>query len=553
MVEVKTYMTKTMHDLIVTHHRIKEGHTPRDRDQNLSGTVLPGSYSTVAHQQKQQQEPIAAFLPAAVMNNNLPERNDEGPDFERLLRQIDNDDHRFNGHVGLGRLNNSCCILSDRGAQRLGQCLLQATARGRVQFRTIYICPYYMTANAFGYSALLDFLETGQYRNVSLDQENNRPSRHAAPEQPPGMAAAAMEHILTAMIANQQPDPASLTISGLSLTIPVLHLALQCQDVSLTNSPLLQQQQQLPVVVPARNDITHHDDHPAAAVAAAAALRNSPERGTDLCLFSDNDDWFEMLRAATTLPTSNVVKLNLVFSHTMIVGRLENFSILTDFLTSQPNSVSLSLTFRSASRRPASQIDTDAIVEHIMADVLTQCPDVHSLFIHLPDRDSGARSRPLLFHERFVRLTELLSNTALKRLLIIPSTVLSPDQLEQIGVIAQRNGDIPVYLGTTGLLKPAVDDLFHPWFTLHDAYDDDGKALPKHLFVLSHALRQAAVHPIFFSHFYEFVRNNADGSGTTAAVKGFDEDDDDDDFDFENFDFGDFDEDEDDFDWGSMH
>jgi hypothetical protein len=406
------------------------------------------------------------------MNNLPPQRNDEGPVFERLLRRIDNDDRRFNGAVRLGR---NVCILSDPGAQRLGQCLLGATARGRVQFQSIDINPYYLTANAFQYSALLDFLTTGQYRHVSLDQ--NYQSWNAPEE--PGMAAA-MEHILNAMIANQVL--ASLTISGLSLTIPVLHLALQCPRVTLNHSPL--QQQQL-LVVPRINT----SDHPAA---AAAALRNSPERGSDLCLSSEENDLFVILPAATALQT-NVARLNLCFYYP-IGGRLD-FSSLTGFLTIQPNSVALTLTFLRPDR-----IDTDAIVEHILADVLTQCPGVHALW-------------PLFFHERFFRVTELVSNTALERLVVNPPDVLSLEQQEQIAVITQRNGVIPAYLQTTYLLKqrrpPAVNDPSDPPIMLYNA-NDDAEDRPKHQFVLSHALRQAAVHPIFFSHFYEYVRNHAD-------------------------------------------
>jgi hypothetical protein len=431
------------------------------------------------------------FIPSSpilfVMNNNLPRRNDEGPGFERLLRWIDDDDHRFNGHVRLG-FNN--CVLSDRGAQRLGQSLLGATARGCPLFHSISICPYYMTANAFQYWALLDFLATGQYRHVGLQQHNETRN---APEQP-GMAAA-MEHMLTAMIANQQPD--YLVISGLNLTIPVLRLVLQCRGahLSLYDSPL---QQQLLAVVPS-NDMADRDDHPAAAAAAAAALRTIPERGTNLSLATHNGIWFNMLQAATTLQT-NVASLRLCFAHPMIVGRFD-FSILTGFLTSQPNSVHLNLNF--------SLIDAvDAIVEHIFADVLTQCPDVYALSIRVDDPPSLC----LLFNERFARLTELVSNTALKRFVVDPPTALSPEQLEQISVITERNRAIPAYLEATGLLKqrrpPTENDPIDPPIMVYDANGAEDR--PKYLFVLSHALSQAAVHPIFFSHFYQYVRNNAD-------------------------------------------
>jgi hypothetical protein len=67
-------------------------------------------------------------------------------------------------------------------------------------------------------------------------------------------------------------------------------------------------------------------------------------------------------------------------------------------------------------------------------------------------------------------------------------------------------------LKTTKFLKlrrtppPAVDDPIDSSSIV--VYANDGLDRPKHQFVLSHALSQAAVHPIFFSHFYEYVRNH---------------------------------------------
>jgi hypothetical protein len=84
-------------------------------------------------------------------------------------------------------------------------------------------------------------------------------------------------------------------------------------------------------------------------------------------------------------------------------------------------------------------------------------------------------------------------------------SVLSPAQDQRIAVITQRNSLIPLYLQTTKLLKhrPMVMYRFHP------PYAAGGKDRPKHQYVLSHALSQAAVHPIFFSHCYEFLRKHS--------------------------------------------
>jgi hypothetical protein len=249
----------------------------------------------------QQATKPATMAAAAVINvpNNLPERDDESPDFERLLRQIDNDDPDFNGMVRFGQYGMGVA-LSDDGAQRLGQSLLRATARGR-QFVAIHICTYYMTEYAGRYSALLDFFATGQYHVVVSVQGE------AWPTPPPEMAAA-MERIAIAMMANQQRNRPLLSSSGVSLRMQTLHLALQYPWVHLIRcrmeSPFL--------VLP--NDSTDHDNHPTAA--AAAALQNRPERGSCLHLFCHNN-WFEILWAAATLKT-NMTRLRLSFEAAIV-------------------------------------------------------------------------------------------------------------------------------------------------------------------------------------------------------------------------------------------
>jgi hypothetical protein len=154
-------------------------------------------------------------------------------------------------------------------------------------------------------------------------------------------------------------------------------------------------------------------------------------------------------------------------------------------------------------------------VEHILADVTTQCPGVHSLLIRVHRAVS-----PIMRGQHFPRLLELVSNSALTRLDIDDgneknprlNTVLSPEQEEQIDVMTERNRVIPAYLQTTHLLKQRgpVAYAYYEDPPIIVVYADDGEDRPKHQFVLSHALCQAAVHPVFFSHFYEFVRNHAD-------------------------------------------
>jgi hypothetical protein len=161
--------------------------------------------------------------------------------------------------------------------------------------------------------------------------------------------------------------------------------------------------------------------------------------------------------------------------------------------------------------RVSSQMNGD-VVEHILADISTECPGVHSLVIRVNDAMS-----PLIrerFPELFPRLKKLVSNSALLRLAIEdPSdrSVLSLEQEQQITVITQRNIVIPVYLRTTNLLKPRrplVGNRNDPAIVVYA--NDDGEDRRKHLFMLSRALSQAAVHPIFFSHVFEFVRNHPD-------------------------------------------
>jgi hypothetical protein len=426
-------------------------------------------------------------------DNDLPERDDERLNFERLLRRLDNGGR---DHVQFGRHDRG--VLSDRGAQRLGQSLLRATARGR-QFVTIHICPYYMSAYAHRYSALLDFFATGQYYVVALFFSP------AWPAPPPGMMRDAMEHIFTAMLANRQPAAAELEIHGASLTMQTLQLALQYPRLNLfqcrmEESLLLQPQ----VVLP--NDTTNCDDHLAASAASAAAtVPNSPERG--ICLhFGSENDWFGILKAATSLKT-NVTSLSLVVTDVSI-GRVVDLSSLIAFVTAQPNGMDLILGFF-----PSIRMDGDAIVDYILADGLTQCPGVQGLVIHV--------DMSLLIHERFpelfLRLKELVSNSALTRFEVCPlgtgRVLMSREQEQQFAVITQRNTVIPVYLQTTYLLKPlrrpppAVVNPNDPAIVV---YAKDGEDRSKHQFVLSHALSQAAVHPVFFSHFYEFVRNHAD-------------------------------------------
>jgi hypothetical protein len=422
-------------------------------------------------------------MAAAAINvpNNRPVQDDVGPNFERLRQQIDNDDPDFNGLVQLEA--SRTIVLSDDGAQRLGQSLMGATARGR-HFDVISICPYYMTADAGQYSALLEFFATGQYLRVFLDQDAEWPA-------PPPEMLAAMEHVLTAMISNQQPAAlTALHIVGMSLTMQTLHLALQCRLLVLIacrmESPLL------PLILP--RDITDHDNHPAAA--AAAQVRSSPERGSGLHLVH-GDDSFGILQEATKLKT-NVTSLRLSFIGA-IVGPVD-LSRLIGFVATQPNGMDLTIIFHESSRM------NGGVVEHILADILTQCPGVHSLAIHVNDAIS------LLIRERFPRLKELVSDSSLSRLTIerFGRTVFSREQEQQIAVITQRNSMIPVYLRTTNLLKPRRPLVVNPNDPAIVVYAHEGEDRRKYQFLLSHALSQAAVHPIFFSHVYEFVREHVD-------------------------------------------
>jgi hypothetical protein len=461
----------------------------------------------------------------AVMNPSP--RDDEGQGFERLLGQLDNDQDRdFNGDVEFGRMG----ILSDVGGQRLGQSMLQATARGR-QFDRIRICPYYMTDDSGQYDALLEFFATGQYRCVELCHDpawNNAPpppppdttgiatGRYRwsllqwstaqpgllpppppPPPSPPGMLAA-MEHIFTAMLANQQPPvvaEATLHIIGLSLTMPILHRALQYPRVYLFRCRMESPLQQL-LVLP-DNDTVDHD--------------NSPERGSYLRIGYEND-WSGILKAASMVRT-NVTRLFLDF-HDPIVGRLDLSSLIA-FVATQPNGIDLTITVFFPCR-----IDAVVIVEHILVDITTQCPGVNSLWIQVL-----APTTPPLMPEQFPRLLELVSASVLTRLEFFPTFFLNPTQKQQLDVILQRNRVIPaLYLQTIQLLKPRrsppprVDDpIIDPPIVVvyaddddDDDDDDDGEDRRRHQFVLSHALSQAAVHPIFFSHFYQYVRDHAD-------------------------------------------
>jgi hypothetical protein len=409
---------------------------------------------------------IAAVMNVLVdPNDNLPHRDDEGPEFEHLLRQIDNDQDRdFNGMVRFGR--NS--ILSDRGAQRLGQSLLGAAHRRR--FISIIISPYYMTADADRYSALLDFLATGQYHNIRLHQEA------AWPAPSPGMLAA-MERIVIAMVANQAQ--AQLSITGVSLTMRLLHLALQRPHTTTLTRCRMESRSPLEQLLALPDDTADRDD-------SFHFLR-----------LTSSNDWSGILKAATTSKIPNVTNLRLDFD-VPIAGPLDLSSVI-GFVAAQSNSVDLVLTYQS------NQNDEVAITEQIVADISTQCPGVRRLAIRIDDAQAW------VFCQLFPRLTELVSNSALMRLAIEdPSeySVLSPEQEQQVSVITVRNSVIPVYLETTHLLK----QLSGPWAMHPFTYDKriDGKDHRKHQYLLSHALSQAAVHPIFFSHVYEFIRQHVD-------------------------------------------
>jgi hypothetical protein len=401
---------------------------------------------------------------------NRPERDDEGPDFERLLDQLDHDRDLAFGFVRIGRND----VLSDRGAERLGRSLLGFTTRngGRL-FHSIGICAYYMTDNAFRYSSLLEFFATGRYGHVVMHQD----TAWNAPE--PGMMAAAMGHILTAMLANPQPVATHLNISGASLTMQSLHLANQFPEVTLVRcrmEALLQE----PLTLP--DDTTNRDDR--------------PERGSRLRL-ATNNDWSGILQAAATLRT-NVTSVYLSFTD-RIVGPLD-LSNLIGFVAAQPNGMAMIL-----SVNPSSQLDGETIVEHILAGILTHCPGVYSLRIE----NVNAALSPVFREQHFPRLLALVSDSNLTEFDFRErahqgTRVLSMEQEQQITVMTQRNRIIPMYLETIHLLKPR-----QPQVPPIVVYNKDGQDRPKHQFVLSHALRQAAVHPVYFSHFYEFVRHHS--------------------------------------------
>jgi hypothetical protein len=432
------------------------------------------------------------------MNNNQPPRNDdEGPDFAHLLRRIDDDVQTFHGRVPF--------VLSDRGAQRVGQSLLGATTRGR-PFWFIEICPYYMTANTFQYSALLEFLTIGQYAHAELYLDDA-----AWPAPPPGMLAA-VEHMVTAMIANQQqPMAAVLVITEMTLTMSLLNLALQRPRVVLKHCQMESSPQQQPArVLLLPIDAADRDDSP-------------PERGTTLQLTSCND-WSGILQQAATTIKTNVTSLHLDFYHPIVGGGPLDLSSVIGFVANQPNSMHLALTFFRPTR-----IDADVLMEHILADVLTNCPlGVHSLFIRLGPNDAT----PPLLPAQFPRLLALVSGSVSTRLTFLPTFFLSQEQQQQLDVIFQRNRTIPVYLQTVQLLKQQRQLVTHnhpPIHVLYDndepgnlafdpmdppivvyANDNDEDRRRMHQFVLSHALSQAAVHPVFFSHFYQYIRDHAD-------------------------------------------
>jgi hypothetical protein len=417
--------------------------------------------------------------------SGIPERDDERLDFERLLHRLDNDDQDFDGDVEFGRDGRG--VLSDHGAQRLGQSLLRANAHGH-QIHRITICPYHMTADADQYDALLEFFATGQYRSVELLGRNP-----LASTQPPGMLVA-MEHIAIAMMANQQqPGPALLKITKVRLTMQTLHLVLQYPWTTLV---LCQMEAPLQLLVVPHNNIDHND--------------RSPERGTTLHLGFGND-WSAILQAATILQTNvtmlqtDVSNLSVIF-HFLFFGRLDWSSVIA-FVAAQPNGMDLTMT-----GVPSLQM---AVVEHFLADVTTQCPGMHGLLIQVDVDAASPRVRerfPRLVEMRFPRLVELVSNSALTRFELRDqeNSLLNQEQEQQITVITQRNIVIPVYLQTTNLLKPRRPLVVNPNDPPIVVYADHGPDRNKHLYVLSHALSQAAVHPIFFSHFYEYVRNHPD-------------------------------------------
>jgi hypothetical protein len=405
-----------------------------------------------------------------VVNPNANERDGEGPDFERLLRQLDDDDSNFHGLVEFGQ--KGIGFLDDRAAQRLGQSLLLAMYHRR-QFRLIKISAKYMSPNADRYSALLEFFATAPNRDVVLVLQRGN--------------VGANEHILTAMKAN--PQPGNLVIIGLVLKMQTLHLALQgprllslveCR-MHRTKSPPPLPQQVLP------NDTTTNRD-------------DSSERGTCLRIVY-NKDCFGILEAATKLKT-NVTSLRLDFNDFPIVRFDSAAASLLSFVTAQPNGMELIFAF-------SGPIWAGGIAEVLMYLFPKKCPCVHSLVIH-------TRVALLVHPTGIPSLTEIVSDTALTRFEYRARNFYTNQRVnalsrtleweQQIAAITQRNSAIPVYLETTKFLKPRRTPPIDSSSIV--VYANDGVDRPKHQFVLSHALSQAADHPIFFSHCYEYVRNH---------------------------------------------
>jgi hypothetical protein len=211
-----------------------------------------------------------------------------------------------------------------------------------------------------------------------------------------------------------------------------------------------------------------------------------------------------------------VTSLILSFNYP-IDSRLDLSSVIA-FIAAQPNRMDMSISFRS------NELDGDVIVivERILANVSAQCPiGVHSLSFRIHDD-----ILPLFTRVQYLpRLLQLLSNSTLTRFAVreqrdLQARFLSPEQEQRMAVITQRNRAIPVYLQTTYLLEPTrrsppppvmmmMVNPIDPPIVVY-ANDNDGTDRRQHQYVLSHALSQAAVHPIFLSHFYQYVRDHAD-------------------------------------------